>query len=249
MTKADWIWMPHAGHCVIKEKCQFHLCTYVNGYLVSTIGEYWPDRDVRKILRSEDKNLLTLRGDALDHYYRKKYGFEEVGDGRRYETMVFIAKKRLEDDYQCCPYQIAEYISDAFAGYNTADEATKGHMKFCYAFDEKPFPKNKLDFNVSDAYVKDNTITNAIDFQNAVEQFNYNVEAIKCHMSSQCLQNELFLERDKTFKSQMENMETRMSEQNTKISLLLDRIGSLENKMKTKVDINVLPNYRTRPMY
>lgn len=221
MTKADWIWMPHAGHSIVKDSCQFHLCTYVNGYIVSTIGEYWPDRDIRRIIHREDQKLISLKGDEFDAYYRRCYGFEEIGDERRYETMVFIAEKRKQDDYQCCPYHIGEYVSDAFDGYDTAEKATKGHMRFCFEFDEKTFPSPKLE-GFQDVYEKSSTgndLINMTDLSKAIKQFNHNVESIK----------------------------TWMSAQNTHNSLFIDRIGELEKQMKNKAEYQ--SPFRERPQF
>lgn len=209
MTKADWIWMPHAGHLIVREWCQFHLCTYVNGYIVSTVGEYWPDRDVRRVLHSEDKKLLSLCGDQFDAYYRRAYGFEEIGDGRRYETMVFIAEKREKDDYQCCPYYIGEYVQNAFEAYDTAQKATQGHMKFCFEFDEKTFPQPKLEgFKyIYDKDVSGNDIINMMDLAKAIQQFNKNVESIKVWMSAQNTHNSLFIKRIGELERQIINKE------------------------------------------
>lgn len=59
---SGWKWYGFPGHFVGGRNCAFHLCTVVNGYLVSTLGAYRPD--------SSNKN-------------------ETVGLGRYYETMVF----------------------------------------------------------------------------------------------------------------------------------------------------------------
>lgn len=36
----DWIWMPHPGHFIAADACMFRLCTYVGGFIVSTVGDY-----------------------------------------------------------------------------------------------------------------------------------------------------------------------------------------------------------------
>lgn len=55
-------WYGQAGHFCASYNCQFHLHTHVNGYCISTVGEYFP--------RNGDKQ-------------------DTVGVGRLYETMVF----------------------------------------------------------------------------------------------------------------------------------------------------------------
>jgi hypothetical protein len=56
-------WFGQAGHFIGANNCRFHLHTHVNGYCVSTVGEYYP----------------RGRGEPQ----------EEVGHQRLYETMVF----------------------------------------------------------------------------------------------------------------------------------------------------------------
>src|SRR5919106_127620 len=42
-------WFGHAAHFICGRWCRFHLATQVGDYLVSTVGEYWPEHDVREI--------------------------------------------------------------------------------------------------------------------------------------------------------------------------------------------------------
>jgi len=135
MKKENWVWMPHAGHCVIGHMCRFHLATYVGKYIVSTIGEYWPDRGSREIhakIWNEkwyEKNK-HLKGDYFDAAYFKKFGYETLGAGDKsiYETMVFKARKSKE---KCCRYVMVSGEDLDGQRYATSGEATKGHMKFC----------------------------------------------------------------------------------------------------------------------
>lgn len=133
MKKDKWIWMPHAGHFICASKCEFHLNTYVGKYIVSTVGEYWPERDVREIHAQvhnkewliENKHLL---GDDFDHAYMKKFGYEKIGCDRKFETMVFEARK---SEHKCCPYRIIVEKEVDMEGYNSANDAYKGHIKLC----------------------------------------------------------------------------------------------------------------------
>lgn len=132
MKKDKWIWMPHAGHLIVGDKCQFHLNTYVGRYIVSTVGEYWPEKGVRKIhAQVYDLNWLQenkhLLGDTFDNAYMKKFGFEDIGCDRKYETMVFKAKKST---HKCCPYKMILGEID-MKGYNSAEDAYEGHLKLC----------------------------------------------------------------------------------------------------------------------
>lgn len=132
------IWMPHAGHFVCGQQCRFRLNTYVNGYIVSTVGEYMPDSTVRKIYR-EVMNITTdKKGDAEEYDFMRITGVldkdgnilgygEDIGYGRKYETMVFKAVK--DSKHLCCPWKIDSGNEVDFSGYNTAEDAYKGHMK------------------------------------------------------------------------------------------------------------------------
>jgi hypothetical protein len=140
MKKDKWVWMPHAGHLIVGDKCKFHLNTYVGKYIVSTVGEYWPERIPREIhAKIYDQNWFIenkeLRGDTFDHEYFKKFGYEEIGCGRTYETMVFEAFKIK--DSQCCPYEINVGKQVDFDGYNNAKEAYEGHIKMCQKWSKK----------------------------------------------------------------------------------------------------------------
>ena len=108
MSKADWIWMPHAGHFCAAHRCRFHLNTCVNGYIVSTVGELDWDSDIKRIFAKnrvkwpkleigEDgkvqqvetisdeqlTQLLSLQGDVFDAAYMDMFGFENLGLNRK----------------------------------------------------------------------------------------------------------------------------------------------------------------------
>lgn len=102
MKKDKWIFMPHPAHFILSDRCRFVLATYVGGYIISTVGEL--------LVRPEDK----------------EYG--NVGFNRKYETMVFKSEKSEE---KCCPFTIKVEDNVQTEGYNTAEEARKGHMKLC----------------------------------------------------------------------------------------------------------------------
>ena len=114
MKKNKWIWMPHPAHFICASDCKFFLSTYVGKYIVSTVGEYYPDSKVRDIL-----GLV-------------EYG--EVGSGRKYETMVFSA---IKSGNKCCPYKIEPLSEIDSAGYNSAGEATAGHYRLCKKWGSK----------------------------------------------------------------------------------------------------------------
>lgn len=92
------IWMGHAGHFICGNECHFRLNTYVNRFIVSTVGEL-PDP-------------------------RKEGKLMEIGLGRNYETMVF---KGVPSGVACCPYKQVDGDNLDFDGYNTAEAALAGH--------------------------------------------------------------------------------------------------------------------------
>ena len=126
MTRDNWIWMPHAGHLCVGHECRFHLNTYVGGFIVSTVGEWWPDSQVREIHADVRGTKLQGMGDDRARDFLRKVGFIEIGSGRTYETMVFRAKA----GEGCCPWvQDGECLE--MQGYNQAEAAYLGHLAFC----------------------------------------------------------------------------------------------------------------------
>ena len=120
--------MPHAGHFICGRDCQFHLATYVGGYIVSTVGEYFPDSQVREIFARSRGVVLEGQGDFREADYMKKVGFREIGLGRKYETMVFKSERTKD---KCCPYAQNDGMNVDMDGYNDPGDAFKGHMKMC----------------------------------------------------------------------------------------------------------------------
>ena len=134
MKRENWIWMPHAGHFILGSMCRFRLNTYVGKYIVSTVGEYVPDSVVRKIEVEVKKDKPLPKGDAGEYEYLKRYGFAQIGADRAYETMVFRAEKSKN---KCCPYRIIVEKEVDSAGYNSPEEAYKGHLKLCEKWSKK----------------------------------------------------------------------------------------------------------------
>lgn len=125
--------MPHPGHLCVANDCRFHLNTYVGGYIVSTVGEYWPDSEIRKINAKISDISIQGKGDEWNANYMKQIGYEDIGFGRKYETMVFKATKTGN---KCCPWGQSGWELD-FEGYNDPSEACKGHLKFCNKWSKK----------------------------------------------------------------------------------------------------------------
>jgi hypothetical protein len=108
---AKQVWMGHAGHFICGNDCQFHLNTYVNGVIVSTLGEL---KDSRK----EGFQPLGFSPDSL------------------YESMVFTAVKTESGD-ECCPYRQSSGRELEGCRYATAGEAAKGHAKLIAKYARK----------------------------------------------------------------------------------------------------------------
>jgi hypothetical protein len=120
--------MPHAGHLIVGRDCRFHLNTCVGDFIVSTLGEWEPDSQVYEVLAQSRGILLRGRGDARRADYMQKLGFQEIGSGRLYETMVFRAKASGD---LCCPWVMVDGEDLDFHGYNDAGEARLGHLAMC----------------------------------------------------------------------------------------------------------------------
>lgn len=144
MNKSKWIWMPHAGHLIVGSQCRFHLNTYLgNGYLVSTVGEWWPDRVSREIHADVyDPHWLQenrwRKGDDFDHAYMQRFGFMEIGADRKYETMVFKARQsERQEGWECCPWEMISGDNADYDSYNTATDAYIGHLEMCDKWSRK----------------------------------------------------------------------------------------------------------------
>lgn len=136
VATSDWKWFGNAGHFVCSRDCQFHLCTQVGKYLVSTVGEFFPSRRVREIHAEIhnpkwfEKNK-NLKGEHFDSQYMLEFGFYEIGAGRRYETMVFKAGKPCDSkDCDCGLPTINGHELDALF-YDERGKAAKGHLELC----------------------------------------------------------------------------------------------------------------------
>lgn len=141
--KDKWVWMPHPAHFICSKDCQFFMATKVGKYIVSTVGQYWPDRQVREIHASiHDPKWHTAnkdrKGDDYDHAYMKRFGFKDIGYNRKFETMVFKARKMPKDE-GCPACSHAIVVSEVFDEeyYNEPEDAYKGHMKLCRKYANK----------------------------------------------------------------------------------------------------------------
>jgi len=129
----DWKWFGNAAHFICGPWCRFHLATLIGDTLVSTVGQYWPEREVRAIRAKTQGVTINGQGDAWDADYMEKFGFMEIGYKRTFETMAFKVKPGKVCTAEECRCGMPEIIPNEieFAGYDTAGEATQGHMEIC----------------------------------------------------------------------------------------------------------------------
>lgn len=144
-----WEWFGHAAHFICGPSCRFHLATKVGDYLVSTVGEYVPDAPVRETLAQSRGITLEGRGDARLADWLEKVGFEEIGYGRKYETMVFVVgdHRCTSNDCGCGLPMPTNWSELETAAYNDAGSATRGHLAICEKYagdaaDEPPPPEH-----------------------------------------------------------------------------------------------------------
>ena len=131
ISAAEWQWFGEAGHFICGRDCRFHLCTLVGDILVSTVGKYLPDSQVREVLAKSRGIRLEGEGDHREDDFLRKQGYEEIGHNRKFETMAFKAGDRCDvKGCNCGLPQIDGSELDADC-YNDSGAATRGHYKMC----------------------------------------------------------------------------------------------------------------------
>lgn len=113
MVEKDWIWMGHQAHLCVN--CRFHLATFVNGYIVSTVGDYY------------SKGKKTTIGGGTNSFF---------------ETFVMEAIEAPK--MECCPYGPKTYDPIELERYSSAGQAREGHMKYCKMVDKWKNDKSNL---------------------------------------------------------------------------------------------------------
>jgi len=103
--RAHW---DRPGHFIGSSECQFGMTDVINGYIVSTVGDYRPP------------GATTMQPIGFRHFY---------------ETMVFVdsGKRCVEPACECgLPLHNGRDVD--FAGYQTAAEAAAGHARMIKAY-------------------------------------------------------------------------------------------------------------------
>lgn len=149
--EADWKWYGHPAHLIVGDKCRFHLATLVGPFMISTVGEYWPERSVREVHASvHDPEWLAknteLLGETFDAAYFARFGYERIGaylstdgidDDPIYETMVFRTTGTVCEDPACdCGLPAIVPSELKCRRYATAGKATAGHYELCREYDK-----------------------------------------------------------------------------------------------------------------
>ena len=135
--KKNWKWFGKAGYCCIGQYCRFHLTTQVGDFLVCTIGEYMPPESMVEIINEVKKLNLQGKGDDREADFLKKNGYEDVSCGNKYESVVYLAGAPCKEKGCLCGMpEIAGAVLDG-RRYNTAGEATEGHMELCEDWDKR----------------------------------------------------------------------------------------------------------------
>lgn len=143
IPQSEWRWFGHAGHLIVGNDCRFHLATQIGDFLVSTVGEWLPDSQVREIHASVRGVQLEGRGDAREADFLQKMGYIEIGFGRIYETMVFRIGDVCHAPGCSCGLPKTKGSHLEMDGYNTAGAATLGHMELCRKYAEMPPPEEE----------------------------------------------------------------------------------------------------------
>lgn len=118
--RSEWKWFGSVGHFICGRWCRFHLATQVGIWFISTVGEYVHPRHSEGSERKESEWL------------KENWPGEDIGCDRKYETMVFTAGLPCTREGCNCGMPLPDDYTEIDAnGYNTAGDATAGHMKMC----------------------------------------------------------------------------------------------------------------------
>lgn len=123
------------GHLIVADDCQWFRTTDVNGYRVSTIGEWLPPAAIWRITNGVKQQYPGLYRPG-EYYDPGPDGFHEIRvslDPKRpalYETMVFeLATTPCECG--CGAPMVDNWSGLEQRRYSTRDEAIAGHEDIC----------------------------------------------------------------------------------------------------------------------
>jgi len=122
IPQTEWEWFGNHGHFICGRWCRFHLCTKVGKYLISTVGEYVHAK------HSQGSEQIDTA------WVKDNYPGKDIGAGRKYETMVFLAGERCRIEECGCGLPKIIFPELYMLGYNKAGCAAAGHLKACKEF-------------------------------------------------------------------------------------------------------------------
>lgn len=143
IPQSEWRWFGNAGHFICSFDCRFHLCTLVGNVLVSTVGEYFPDYQVREVLAASRGIKLEGRGDERKYQWLREHGYEEIGLGRKYETMAFRAGEPCSAPECGCGLPTISGSELTTRAANDAGAATAQHYEVCFLASEGTIEANE----------------------------------------------------------------------------------------------------------
>lgn len=121
IERDKWIWHGMAGHYILSDRCLFHLQTIIGKYVVTTVG------DLHDIYPGGVAEVAKDSG--FEHL---PCGAREIGYKIFYETMVFeLAEAKKFDGRRQKKGKRKSWAELDFSGYQTEDEAHRGHMLMC----------------------------------------------------------------------------------------------------------------------
>lgn len=95
-----------AGHLIVASRCRWHRHTQVPGFRISSVGNYYPDRDGKR----------ETIGAGLDSFF---------------ETMVFRTDDTQDDGNEGCGCRmVKDWTEIDGERYATAGEAQAGHERY-----------------------------------------------------------------------------------------------------------------------
>ena len=126
IPESKWEWYGYSGHFICGSWCRFHMLTKVGKWLISTVGSFV--HPLRYGKNEEDEAA----------WLKVNYPGEDIGCGRKFETMVFLAGKKCNSPTCGCGQpQILNGNELEMLGANDAGMARRNHMKLCRKYAKK----------------------------------------------------------------------------------------------------------------
>lgn len=115
----QWEWFGLAAHFICGRWCRFHMATKVGEYIVSTVGLYVHPSDSGSSESAE-----------AEFFKRNPLG-QDIGCGRKFETMVFRFTHYCETVECNCGLPRFDPNELDFRAANAVREARDNHMTLC----------------------------------------------------------------------------------------------------------------------